>query len=165
MKEIPLTRSMVALVDDDLYPYLSMYKWHAHKEDNRFYAWTHIPFGPRKGKIIRMHQVILEGLPGLLPDHRDGNGINNQLTNLRFCTKSQNSANSKRARNNTSGFKGVAKSPKTCVRPWRSVIMKSGRYMHLGTFDTKKEAAQAYDEAAARLFGPFAKTNAMLGLI
>ena len=40
-------------------------------------------------------------------DHYDGNITNNCLSNLRWVTKSQNSRNSKKPKNNTSGHMGV----------------------------------------------------------
>ena len=48
---------------------------------------------------------------------------------------------------------------------WQAMIKTSGRILHLGVFDSKMEAAKAYDAAALRLYGEFARTNAALGLI
>lgn len=160
MKTIPLTQGKVALVDDDLYPYLMTIRWYAEKNGNGFYARANV-----SGKKIRMHEAILEAPQGWGRDHVDGNGLNNQRSNLRLCKQSQNISNSRFRRNNTSGFKGVFKSPKGCINPWISIIKKSGKCIHLGTFETKESAAMAYDSAALRLFGPFARTNAMLGLL
>lgn len=48
---------------------------------------------------------------------------------------------------------------------WQARIKTSGRFLSLGVFDSKLEAAKAYDEAALRLYGEFARTNASLGLL
>src|SRR5690606_28968194 len=51
-------------------------------------------------------------------DHIDGNPSNNRIANLREATQSQNNANAKRPRHNTSGFKGVSKSR----GKWQAVV-------------------------------------------
>jgi hypothetical protein len=90
-----------------------------------------------------------------LIDHRDGNSTNNRWSNLRRATPSQNSANSRRSRQNTSGYKGVC----LCRRSgrWRAFICKQGRVIHLGTFATPDAAHAAYMVAARKLFGEFAR--------
>jgi hypothetical protein len=45
---------------------------------------------------------------------------------------------------------------------WQANIACNGKQQHLGLFKTAEEAAKAYDAAALRLHGEFAKTNAML---
>ena len=60
---------------------------------------------PRTGaKGPKLHQVIL-GRRGV--DHIDGDKLNNRKGNLRPCNQSQNSANARMGKNNTSGFRGV----------------------------------------------------------
>ena len=70
----------------------------------------------------------------------------------------QNSRNQKiRRKNNTSGFKGVYWHK--ARKKWRVQITVDGKNMHLGSFDDKKDAAQAYNDAAVQYHGEFAKLN------
>jgi hypothetical protein len=98
--------------------------------------------------------------PTVEVDHRDGNGLNNRRrSNLRVCSHSQNGANQKKHKNNTSGFKGVVLYKDNRSRPWCARIKVEGRHIYLGYFATPDEAAKAYDAAAIRLHGEFARTN------
>jgi hypothetical protein len=101
--------------------------------------------------------------PESLVDHIDGNKTNNKIINLRLATHGQNLSNSKVSIKNTSGFKGVVFQPES--GNWIAKIKVNYDGYHLGSFKTKIEAAMAYDEAAIKYFGPFAKTNADLGLL
>ena len=90
-------------------------------------------------------------------DHRDADATNNRWNNLRRATRSQNSANRRRPRHNTSGYKGVylcRKSGKWCAH-----IGWNGRTIHLGRFTTPQEAHDAYLKAARKLFGEFARAE------
>mgnify|MGYP001579989416 CR=1 FL=1 len=84
-------------------------------------------------------------------------GLDNKKDNLRICTNSQNGMNRKLNNNNTSGHKGVHwhKFSKT----WHARILMCKKRKHLGQFDTKKEAAIAYNKAAKEFFGEFARLN------
>jgi hypothetical protein len=42
---------------------------------------------------------------------------------------------------------------------WHAQIMVSYKRIHLGLFEVKEDAARAYDRAAIKHFGPFAKLN------
>jgi len=88
-------------------------------------------------------------------DHRDGNPANNRWSNLRLATHSQNNANRRRPRHNTSGFKGVSYDRQR--QQWKATICKDGHTMCLGWFDTPQAAHRAYVKAARKLFGEFAR--------
>ena len=90
-------------------------------------------------------------------DHRDGDGTNNRWNNLRRASQSQNNANRRRPRSNTSGFKGVSRCRRT--GKWIAVIGKRGRMIYLGKFSTPQAAHAAYVAAARKLYGEFARTE------
>jgi hypothetical protein len=89
-------------------------------------------------------------------DHRDGDVGNNRWNNLRRATRSQNSANRRRPRNNTSGYKGVylCRSGR-----WAAAIQNNGKSKHLGTFASPQEAHAAYVKAARKHHGEFARAE------
>jgi hypothetical protein len=91
-------------------------------------------------------------------DHRDLDRTNNRWSNLRRATRSANSANRRRLRNNTSGFKGVHHDHRRSGR-WVARICKDGRTHHLGRFATPQAAHAAYVAAARELFGEFARAE------
>jgi hypothetical protein len=91
-----------------------------------------------------------EPVPGVL-DHADGNPRNNGIANLRAATWSQNRANSAKI-NNALGHKGVGRS----YNRFHARITENGRRVELGRFSTAEEAAEAYHNAAIRLYGDFA---------
>ena len=88
MKLVPLTQGLFAKVDDDDYDSLMQYNWNAVKCGKNIYASRSVGW---KGKInIRMHRVVL-GITNqnILCDHKDGDGLNNQKSNLRKANYSQ----------------------------------------------------------------------------
>jgi hypothetical protein len=94
--------------------------------------------------------------PSLFLDHIDGDRANNRIANLREATKSQNSANRGAASTKKSSvFKGIY-FDKRSLR-WRAIIGAYGQRIELGRFATEQEAVAAYDQAAAREFGSFAR--------
>lgn len=103
-----------------------------------------------------VHRIIMGPIDaGLVVDHIDGDPLNNQRSNLRVCTQSDNLGNQRRAKNNPTGFKGVVLVPEHYV----ASICRNRKCRRLGMFKTAEEAARAYDRAARELFGEFAKTN------
>jgi len=158
-KQIPLTQNQVALVDDSDYERLSQFKWYAWKPGNRrtFYAVRGIALPNGKRGVSYMHREIVNAPSGEAVDHRDGNGINNQRSNLRIATQRQNSYNQSGRKTSTSRFKGVSGYRS---RPqWRARIMVNGKEHHLGHFNTEFDAACAYDMAARAHFGEYARLN------
>jgi len=121
------------------------------------------------GEHYRAHRLAFLYITGTIPahvDHEDRNRSNNKWDNLRCADKQSNAANVGIRSDNTSGYKGVSyRSDKNRTKKWRAHIYKNGKQIVLGTYHTKIEAAKAHDEAAIILFGEFAVTNKILGLI
>jgi len=154
MKTIGLTCSKVAIVDDDTFDYLNQWKW---QYDGHGYASRRETIGYKKSKTVLMHREIIGTPKGMETDHINGNGLDNRKSNLRICTTSQNGMNRDKQLNNTSGYKGVRFDKRG--GKWQAYIRFDHKFVHLGLFIDAKEAAKAYDIAALRLFGKFAKTN------
>lgn len=93
-------------------------------------------------------------------DHINGVRSDNRIANLRLATESENQANRKLDRNNTSGVKGVTWN-KSCKK-WQAQIKVHRVTRYLGVFEDKASAAQAYKAAADASFGSFAKPIANL---
>ncbi|WP_288804427.1 HNH endonuclease [uncultured Novosphingobium sp.] len=87
-------------------------------------------------------------------DHRDGNKLNNAISNLRIATRAQNIIS--RKLRGVSKFKGVT--PSMNGKKWRSYIRINGRSVYLGTFEREEAAAEAYLRAALETQGEFAFT-------
>jgi len=104
-----------------------------------------------------IHRLIMKANKGEIIDHIDGNKLNNMKENLRICTTSQNMMNRPAPISNTSGFKGVWWHKR--ANKWTAGIELKGKQIHLGSFDFKKEAAKAYNNAAIKYFGEFANLN------
>lgn len=162
MKKIPLSQGLFASVDDSCFDELSKYKWHAKKSRSTWYVARYV--GKESGKELRitMHQQLLPSHE--LVDHRDGDGLNNQLHNLREATKQQNQQN-RVSRVGASKYKGVSWSKSH--RKWLAYIGTNAdeltaagtKRRYLGYFSEESAAAKAYDAAAHLLFGEFAKLN------
>jgi len=162
MKRIPLTQGKFALVDDSDYEDLNRYKWCVMESDNIFYALRSVRISKNKYHIL-MHRVIL-GLSrgdGLLTDHIDRNGLNNQRNNLRIVNHSQSSRNRRLQSNNSSGYRGVSWHGRR--KKWRAAIQVGSQYKYLGYFSSKVNAALAYNNAALKYCGEFAQLNEGIG--
>ena len=113
---------------------------------------------PIFGKHYAVHNIVAE-MHGFAPndgqvvDHIDGNPANNRLSNLRLATKQQNSFNAKVSKANRLGLKGVSYNRGRYI----ARIMVSGKFIHIGGFATKGEAAVARAKAALRLHGKYAR--------
>jgi len=94
---------------------------------------------------------------GMDVDHWDRNLLNTKKVNLRICTRSENCANKRIQKNNTSGYKGVTFDKRR--KYWVSRIKKDRIYIHIGVFKDKILAALAYDDKAIELFGKYSSLN------
>ena len=153
---LALNHGQIAIVDDRDYEIVRNVTWFAIKKGNTWYA-----TGRLHGRNQYLHRVIMEAQQGQIVDHIDGDGLNNSRSNLRLCTIQQNVQNRRGVqRNNSSGYLGVCKHQGR----FKATICADGKTHYLGMYATAEEAAFARDDAAIRLHGEFAATNAGLGL-
>ncbi len=113
------------------------------------------------GKTACIHRLIflafIDSKCTLEIDHIDGNRLNNQLNNLRAATRQQNGRNMAKRRNTSSAYKGVSFRKDT--RVWAAYIKFQSKKVNLGCYPTQEQAAKAYNEAAIKYFGEFARLN------
>lgn len=145
---IPLTRGKVAVIDFDDFEKVRGFKWHADQDGHTFYAKRAAP-RPSKSKLM-MHREILGCPAGLEVNHVDGDGLNNQRSNLEITTRGGNSrAFRRRLAPAASKFRGVVGHTKS--KRWRACIKFQGKREYLGWFDSEESAARAYDSRAKEL--------------
>lgn len=137
-----------ALVDDDDFPRLAVHRWYLEHGRSNLYATARA----RNCNCLRMHRLLLDPPRDLLVDHINRNGLDNRRSNLRLCTRQQNTANSPPR---TGRFKGVCSSEGI----FRATIVVNAKQINLGRYANEHEAALAYDRAAQEHFGEFAWLN------
>ena len=156
------------LIDTEDYDKVSGHRWYLGKG----YVHTNIPHPDggwrvrpdngrrqRRRTNLKLHRLIMDAPKGKDVDHIEHDTLDNRKCKLRVCSRQENSRNSTRYKNNTSGFKGVfyMKKPKDMInelkKPWRAQVMLNQKTIHIGYYKTKEEAAEAYDRKAIELFG------------
>ena len=155
MAEIILHGGHVVLVDDEDFPLVAGLTWSPQMGNGTIYVQNVTKHGGKQKKIY-MHRLITGAGPRQKVDHENGNGLDNRRKNLRVCTNAENMRNMRRGRG-ASKFKGVARFKRD--GRWRAYIVVDYRQIQLGYFDSEIDAANAYDAAAAKHFGEFAKLN------
>lgn len=88
-------------------------------------------------------------------DHINMLKDDNRISNLREANNSQNRMNRGPQKNNKSGLKGVF----YYFGKWRASINLEKKKIHLGTFNSKMEAYNAYCKAAVHNYKEFARTR------
>ena len=149
MKEIALTQGKFAIVDDEDFEDLAKFKWAYHG------GYAHRVFikdGKKTGEL--MHRVIVNAPAGMDIDHVNRNPLDNRKCNLRVATRSQNNANKAQREGS---FKGACWRP--IPRRWKAYIKVDHKQIHLGYFSNAVDAAKAYNAAALKYFGEFARLN------
>lgn len=115
-----------------------------------------VSLGSREAGKVFLHKLVL-GTPKEAVDHINGNPCDNRKSNLRLATLSQNQGNRVLNANNTSGYKGVRYHK--LAKKFVARITIKGVETYLGLHATAIDAARAYNEAALKHFGEFAKLN------
>ena len=146
------------LVDNADATELSQYRWYwttTNKGKEAVgYAYRKAVVPGGKFTVILLARHLLKPPAGMVVDHVNGDSLDNRRKNLRIATIQQNAQNRGARRNSKTGFKGVY-----LVHKYQAQIMVDGKTTHLGWFDDPKEAARAYNKAALKLHGEFARLN------
>jgi hypothetical protein len=157
-RTVELSRGLVAVVDDDDYERVAALNWYASPARGTSQPYARSNMSPdRATRGIDMQRFIMCASPGQVVDHRDGDTLNNQRSNLRITNFFGNSRNRRSKNMRNGGFKGVY--PAKSGSRWRAKIVVCSRQLYLGTFGDPVVAARAYDSAALQHFGEFAALN------
>ena len=110
-----------------------------------------------KGKFYKAHilavYIMTGGWPAAIVDHKNGDSVDNTWDNLRLATPHENQRNTKRRKDSASGYKGVTK-----VRgKYRARVTIEGKRVIVGEFPTPEQAHAAYQIAATKHYGEFAR--------
>ena len=115
------------------------------KTDNKAYTFDN-------GKTVYLSRVIMNPVDGMVVDHINGNGLDNRKINLRICTQAQNTRN----RTVSAGrkYKGITQRTN---KSYRVRITVDGRCINVGDYLTEEKAIVAYNKAAIKYHGEYAK--------
>lgn len=163
MKRIYTQNLHVAvLVDDEDYEYLNQFNWFLTVKG---YVTRNVKKADGKWTRVYMHREILKTSKGLDTEHADQNKANNQKSNLRPSTRSQNMANVRKIKKASarSQYKGVSYLNRPNLRKkWLSYIKINYKMCYNGYYDTEAEAAHVYNQFAEQLYGEFASLNEII---
>lgn len=117
-------------------------------------------------RAYRAHRLAWFYMTGTWPendvDHKDTVRHHNWWTNLRPATRTQNNANARRTKTNTTGFKGASVCGQTKLI--RAQIRINKQRVHLGYFRTAEEAHAAYMKKAHEVHGEFANDGSSVDI-
>lgn len=154
MKHIELTQGKKAAICDCHYDLVKDYKWCF---DTNGYAKRSGYSAQDPTKVILMHRVIANALPGQEVDHIDVDGLNNQCSNLRVASRAENCHNIGAPKDNKSGYKGVSWNKN--AGKYMAYITIHGNRKYLGLHTTAEAASKKYMEVAVEHFGEFARAK------
>lgn len=157
-RKIRLTEGKCTLVDSDVFYLLNNFQWGIAGEKGKFYVFGSQIISPEEIKLVRLHRLIINAPDGLLVDHRNTDTLDNRRSNLRLATRSQNSFNRQKTKSKTSSrFIGVCFDKRKGL--WSACINFNRKRIWLGYFKNEIDAARAYDAAAKKYHGEFARLN------
>jgi hypothetical protein len=146
------------ILDQQDYYRFGNFKWTISGNGKKFYATRFLKIAPGKTKTLRLHREIMNAPANLLVDHINSDTLDNRRANLRLATHSQNTCNRQIIEpKGSSRFRGVQFRKRR--GKWVAVIYKDKKLIWLGSFDAEIDAAKAYDEAAKKYHGEFARLN------
>lgn len=115
------------------------------------------------GSKVKLHRYLFNdyaNLENYVIDHINRNKLDNRLSNLRICTKAENSYNRTISKNSKNKYKGVRYNKKS--NTWSAFATKDKKEYKLEGFITENDAADGYNILAEELFGHFAAKNIII---
>jgi hypothetical protein len=143
MKQIPLTKGKIALVDDEDYEDLSGYTWHAAFV-NKHWTARRTQVADSKQSYIYMHRQILGAQKGEEVHHISDNHLDNQRANLKHYSEQE----LQHTRRKTNPRNTPTVNPEYHPRTGKAGFPVN---IYLGTFDAKDDAKEVYKKAATLL--------------
>ncbi|MGA2093499.1 MAG: AP2/ERF family transcription factor [Sedimentisphaerales bacterium] len=156
-RRIPLGEGIYTIVDPDDYYRFGHMKWCLGAHRAKPYAVCGVRQKDGSIKTVGLHRIIKNPGKGRVVDHKNGDSLDNRSANLRSATHAQNTYNRKKRKNATSKYIGVSFS--NWSRIWDVQIKHKGKQIWLGRFKREIDGARAYDRAALKLRGRFARLN------
>lgn len=148
MKVIETTNGTPVWVSDEDAD-LDEYVWFVNSSGYAIRSGDYRPYLERMHRIIAARMAGRDLMRSEVVDHKNRNRLDNRRSNLRVVSTADNNRNVKpRAK---SGYKGVYRNPGSSTRPWVAKITVDYRQVYLGSFATRKDAANAYVSFAASL--------------
>lgn len=157
MKHLPIKNGVHTVVDDDVYEWAQHHTWYVNKLGYVFYYFYQTVGTTRRRRRETLHRMILKAQPNTIGDHIDGNKLDNRRANLRLVGKLENAWNRSRRSDSTSIYRGVCWDK--VAQKWVARITCRGRRMLVGRYHDIDEAARAWNEAAKKYHGEFARLN------
>jgi hypothetical protein len=145
------------ILDQQDYYRFGGFKWSFMGNRGKVYAVRSTRIKKDKIKILPLHREIMKPRKGFVVDHKNCDSLDNRRANLRLATRAQNSYNRRKIKNATSKYIGVSFDKQK--KKWQVQIRRKEKNIWLGRFKSEIEAARAYDEAAKKYHGEFARLN------
>lgn len=99
----------------------------------------------KKPKTKTVHRLVAStflGISDLQVNHKDGNKLNNHISNLEYVTNRENQIHRRKSEKTSSKFTGVTWHK--VKSKWLAGIILNGKRKHLGYFENEDDAGQAY---------------------
>lgn len=140
--------------DKDDYEKIRYICW--HKDSSTGYIKGHAVTDNKK---VFLHRIVMNAKESETIDHINHNLLDNKKTNLRKCTRSQNSANAKKRVDNKSGCSGVYYQKSRYK--WAAQISVNNKKISLGRFDCFDDAVKARKDAENKYYKEFSFDNSI----
>lgn len=123
-----------------------------------YLQWSEGEKGSKVQKSMYLHRFLTDCPKGKVVDHRDHNGLNCTIENMRVCTQKENLQHRRKFKTkaDSSKYKGVYKYGQD---QYMAKIAMDGKQQILGYFPNERQAATAYDVVAQKEYGEFAVLN------